>query len=78
MNKEPTHQDSINDAEWENPANWWGGLLYHSPRDNRVVVPKPNPSAGITFNLARPVGLAIALAVPVALIAIVIRALVRH
>jgi uncharacterized membrane protein len=78
MKKEHTYQDSVNDAEWENPANWWGGLLYHSLRDDRVVVPKRAPLAGVTFNLAKPLGLAIILAIPVVLIALVIRAILRH
>jgi uncharacterized membrane protein len=78
MSKEPTSQDTVNDAEWENAANWWRGLLYHSARDDRVVVPKPTPSAGVTFNLARPLGLAIILAIPVVLIALVTAAILRR
>jgi uncharacterized membrane protein len=78
MNQKPTSQDSVNGAEWENPANWWGDFLYHSPRDSRVLVPKPTPSAGVTFNLARPLGLAIALAILVIPIALVIRAVLRR
>jgi len=52
--------------------------LYHSPRDSRVFVPKPTPSAGITFNLARPLGMAIGLAILVIPIALVIGAIVRR
>lgn len=78
MKQEPGYQDSVNDTEWENPANWWGRFLYHSPRDSRVFVPKPTPSAGITFNLARPLGMLIGLAILVIPIALVIRAIVRR
>lgn len=33
-------QDEINDAEWQNPANWRYGLFYYGPRDTRAWVPK--------------------------------------
>jgi uncharacterized membrane protein len=53
---EPMTQDEINRAEWENPANWSGGLLgvYFSKRDSRVWVPKRNPAMGWTLNFANP------------------------
>lgn len=76
--EERAYQDSVNESEWDDPANWWAGVLYHSARDNRILVPKPRPSAGATLNLARPLGLAMALAVPVFLIALIIRAILRH
>lgn len=44
-------QSEINESEWQNPANWhWG--VYNSPRDTRVVVPKPLKWTGWTFNFA--------------------------
>ena len=48
----------INQAEWENPANWRWGIFYVSERDTRVWVPKRsmlgrNRSGG-TFNMAKP------------------------
>lgn len=36
----------INDAEWRNPANWWG----FSKRDTRTWVSKPFPAMGWTLN----------------------------
>ena len=63
-----TYQDGVNESEWEDPGNWWGGLLYHSQRDDRVWVPKRSPSFGETINLGRPLGLAIALAIPALII----------
>ena len=33
-------QDEINEAEWLKPANWRGGIFYHSARDSRSWVPK--------------------------------------
>lgn len=68
------YQDNLNESEWENPANWWGGLLYHSQRDNRTWVPKRVPSFGETINIGRPLGLAIAVAIPVLIIALIITA----
>ena len=66
------YQDGVNESEWQDPANWWAGLLYYSPRDDRVFVPKQVPSFGATINLGRPLGLAIALAFPVLLMGIAI------
>ena len=39
---------SIEDAEWENPANWHGGFLnlYFSRRDSRPFVPKRGTVVG--------------------------------
>jgi hypothetical protein len=50
-----THQDQINQAEWENPDNWGGPDLiavYFSKKDTRTWVPKKNPRAGWVQNLA--------------------------
>ncbi len=69
-----TYQDGVNQSEWEDTANWWGGLLYHSQRDDRVWVPKPAPSFGATINLGRPLGLAIGLAIPVLVIGLIVTA----
>lgn len=35
-----SNQQRIDEAEWENPANWRFGLFYHSERDSRPWVPK--------------------------------------
>ncbi len=67
-------QDNENESEWENPANWWRGLIYHSQRDNRIWVPKRIPSFGETINLGRPLGLAIAVAIPVLIAALIVTA----
>lgn len=48
-------QTQIDDAEWENPANWHAGF-YFSRRDSRSFVPKRNPNFGATINFARPAG----------------------
>ncbi len=72
------YQDGVNESEWQDPANWWAGLLYYSPRDDRVFVPKQVPSFGATINLGRPVGLAIVLAIPVLLIGLVVAAVLRR
>jgi uncharacterized membrane protein len=73
-----TYQDGVNESEWEDPANWWAGLLYHSQRDDRVWVPKQPPSFGATINLGRPLGLAIALAIPVLVIGLIVTAALRR
>jgi uncharacterized membrane protein len=51
-------QDEINQAEWENPANWSDTIVgvYFSKRDSRVWVPKRLPSWGWTINLGHPSG----------------------
>ena len=53
-------QAERDDAEWNNPANWHGGVLglYCSRADRRTFVPKRNPAMGVTINLARPAGVA--------------------
>ncbi len=62
-------EDSVNDSEWENPANWWGGFLYHSSLDTRSMVPQ-RTGFGVTLNLSRPVGLAIGLAIAFGIVAL--------
>ncbi|HKI97505.1 MAG TPA: hypothetical protein VKB51_03420 [bacterium] len=51
-------QEQINDAEWQNSANWRFGLFYYSPRDSRVWVPKRSMFGrrryGGTPNFAQP------------------------
>jgi len=37
---EQQSQEEIDEAEWQNPANWRFGLFYYSPRDSRPWVPK--------------------------------------
>lgn len=51
-------QDQIDQAEWENPANWSDTIVgvYFSKRDSRVWVPKRSPSWGWTINLGHPSG----------------------
>ena len=51
-------RNEINQAEWENPANWTAGpkwlSVYFSHRDSRTWVPKRIPWMGVTINLAKP------------------------
>lgn len=52
-------QNRINQAEWENPANWSGprwAAVYFSKRDTRTVVPKRIPRMGWTMNLGHSAG----------------------
>jgi len=70
-------EDSLNDSEWENPANWFGGLFYHSSRDTRTLVPKRDPGFGVTINFARPGGLAIGLAIVFGIVAVIVIAVRR-
>ena len=35
-----THQENIDQREWENKENWRWGLFYFSERDSRSWVPK--------------------------------------
>ena len=53
-------QNEINQAEWENPANWSDGpkwfCVYFSHNDSRTWVPKRIPWMGVTINMARTSG----------------------
>ncbi len=50
-------QVEIDDAEWQDPDNWYVNLFYISRRDSRPFVPKRScPDAGATVNFARPAG----------------------
>jgi uncharacterized membrane protein len=71
---EPTDQYSVNESEWENPANWWGNLLYHSREDDRLLVPSRFGPQGYTINVARPLARAVAIAILSLIIASIIRA----
>ena len=55
-------QNEINQAEWENPANWTAGskwlCVYFSHKDSRTWVPKRIPWMGSTLNLGKPRGVA--------------------
>jgi uncharacterized membrane protein len=51
---------SSNLSEWENPANWFAGLIYHSRRDSRTFVPKRVDTAHLTINFSRPPGIIVA------------------
>lgn len=66
-------QDDINQAEWDDPANWspprWLGI-YFSKTDTRNWVPKPIPILGWTVNLGRPGGVAWGLGILAAAIAL--------
>jgi uncharacterized membrane protein len=75
---EPTNQYSVNESEWENPVNWWGGLLYHSKRDDRLWVPNRFGSQGYTINVGRPLARAGAVAILALIIASVISAALRY
>ena len=70
-------EDAVNDAEWENPANWYAGFFYHSSRDTRVLVPQRGTGLGVTLNLSRPAGLAIGLAIAFGIVALIIAAAKR-
>ena len=70
-------EDSLNDSEWENPANWWGGLFYHSSLDSRSLVPQRATGFGVTLNLGRPAGVAVGLAIAFAIVALLIFAVRR-
>jgi len=74
---EPTNQYSVNESEWDNPANWWGGFLYHSKRDDRLWVPK-RFGFGYSINVGRPLGLAMAVATLALIIALIIRGVLEH
>ena len=52
------NQDEINEAEWQNPANWSSARLgfYFSKQDTRTWVPKRKRITGWTLNLAKPQG----------------------
>jgi uncharacterized membrane protein len=51
-------QKAINDAEWNDPANWSDTVVgvYFSKKDSRVWVPKRVPSFGWTVNLGHAAG----------------------
>jgi uncharacterized membrane protein len=74
---EPTNQDSVNESEWENPANWWGGIIYHSRRDDRLWVPRLGV-LGYSINAGRPLGFAVAVATLALIIALIIRGALKH
>ena len=71
-------QEQINQAEWENPANWSGPrwlALYFSKTDTRTLVPKRIPLMGWTVNLGRTGGMLLLLAVLVGMPLLVILAM---
>jgi uncharacterized membrane protein len=70
-------EDSVNDSEWENPANWWAGLFYHSSLDTRTLVPQRATGFGVTLNLGRRGGLALGLAIAFGIVAVLIFAVRR-
>ena len=41
--------------KWHNnPNNWKWRLFYYNKEDSRLIVDKPNPNYGSTFNFAHP------------------------
>ena len=54
LNPIVTSEDALNDAEWKNPTNWFGGIIYHSKLDTRILVPMRLSEFGHTINLGRP------------------------
>jgi uncharacterized membrane protein len=42
------------DEMWSDPNNWKWGIFYFNPNDERLFVPKKNPSFGATLNFANP------------------------
>ena len=72
------YQEGVNESEWQDPANWWSGILYYSPRDDRFIVPKQGSSFGATLNLGRPLGVAIVLAIAVFLVSLLAAAAMRR
>lgn len=54
-------QVEIDDAEWQNPDNWYLEFLYFSRRDSRPFVPKRGGSEllGATPNFAHPAGVSL-------------------
>ncbi len=71
-------EDYLNDSEWENPANWFGGWFYHSQLDTRTFVPKRVPGLGVTINFSRPGGIAIGIAIPALIVALIVSEWLRH
>jgi uncharacterized membrane protein len=67
------NQYIVNESEWENLANWWGDL-YHSKRDDRLLVPSRFGSQGLTINVGRPLARAGAIAILALILASIIRA----
>jgi uncharacterized membrane protein len=70
-------QHEIDQAEWNNPANWYGRWLgiYHSKRDSRLWVPKRKPIMGWTVNTARPSGLALLIGVLLVTLVVIVAAI---
>lgn len=50
----PTSQEQLNDREWSRAENWHRCGIYRSALDTRPLVPKRNPSMGVTINFAHP------------------------
>lgn len=44
-------QDEINEREWHDATNWHRCGIYCSTLDSRPLVPKRNPTFGITVNV---------------------------
>jgi uncharacterized membrane protein len=72
LDDNPAAEDPINQAEWDDPDNWFAGVVYHSQLDTRTFVPKRLGGFGVTINIRRPFGLAIATAIVVLIILILI------
>ena len=69
---------SPHDAEWADPANWYGPF-YYGRTDTRPLVPR-RTGLGVTLNVAHPLGLGagvLALVVALVLLAMGIFSLIR-
>jgi uncharacterized membrane protein len=68
LNSTPSATDPTNEMEWNNRANWFAGLIYHSRRDTRTFVPQRLARTGFTMNVANPSGFVITVVLAAALI----------
>ena len=76
---DPTNQYSVNESEWENPENWWGGLLYHSKEGiTGFGFPNSLERRASTINVRRPLGLAGVVAILALIIVGIVRAALRY
>ena len=49
------HSDEEQNNQWRNdPDNWVLGIFYFNKNDKRLLLPKRNPTFGITVNFANP------------------------
>lgn len=48
------YDDQGGDKMEQDPHNYIWGIFYFNPRDRRIILPKKNPSMGLTLNFANP------------------------